>query len=206
MAVQLTKELFTRIAGTSLEYGERYWPVVQKLFPAYGLTDNKNRLAASMAQIRVESNCLKDLEEGLYYKDPLRLATIFRTAFDVNKNKLIDAADIAAATPFARNPSALSKKLYQGFHGRGLIQITWEDNYRAYGVSVGRDIVGKPDLLLQPQDAVESACWYLKSRSCFVPADIGDIDAVTRKVNPAMMHAAERRAAFYDCLGVLSKV
>jgi putative chitinase len=206
MPIQLTLPLFTQLTTAPPEFAAKYWPHVQKLFPTYGLNENRNRLAACVAQLVVESNRLQDVEEGLYYKDPLRLATIFRRSFDVNKNKLIDAADIAAATPFARNPKALSVKLYNGFHGRGLIQITWETNYVAYGTAVGRDIRGNPDLLLQPLDAVESACWFLKANKAFGLADAGDIDGVTRIVNPAMMHAAERRAAFYAGLRVLSSV
>lgn len=206
MSVLLTRDLFADLSTAPSIFVDKYWPVVQVSLPASNITDNKNRLSAFMATIRVESNNLQDVEEGLYYKDPLRLATIFRRVFDVNKNKQIDGPDIEAARPYARNPKALSKVLYNGFHGRGLIQITWEDNYRAYGNSVGVDIVNNPDLLLEPEHAVGSACWFFRTKGCFVPADRGDMDGATRIVNPAMMHAAERRTAFFQCLRILSKV
>lgn len=202
--IQITQSQFALATKAPPEFASKYWPEASVTMAETGITENRNRLAAFLATIRVESNCLQDVEEGLYYKDPLRLATIFRRVFDVNKNKIIDAADIAAATPYARNPSALSKVLYKGFHGRGLIQITWQDNYLQYGNAVGEDIVNNPDLLLQPKHAVGSACWFFSTKGCFVPADRGNIDGVTRIVNPAMMHAAERRSAFYEALRVLN--
>lgn len=199
----LTLSNFMRATKAPPEFASRYWPHAQVMLEAQGIALNRNRLAAFFATITVESNRLQDIEEGLYYKDPVRLAGIFRRVFDVNKNKQVDGPDIQAATPYVKNPKALSKALYNGFHGRGLIQITWQDNYRDYGTSVGVDVVANPDLLLTPEHAVGSACWFFRTKGCFVPADRGDMDGVTRIVNPAMMHAAERRSAFYEALRAL---
>lgn len=61
----------------------------------------------------------------------------------------------------ARNPDIW--KLQQrywgtGFFGRGLIQTTWEDNYRKLGqlLGVGELFVENPDLLLEPKWAYEA--------------------------------------------------
>lgn len=37
-----------------------------------------------------------------------------------------------------------------GFYGRGYIQLTWERNYKKIGQMIGQNLVGDPDLLLQP--------------------------------------------------------
>jgi predicted chitinase len=43
---------------------------------------------------------------------------------------------------------------YYPYYGRGYVQLTWENNYRKYGQLVKRDLVGNPDLALDPQVAL----------------------------------------------------
>lgn len=203
-ALALDSNLLAKMAGAPIEFAIRYLPFAIKYMSKFGVDTSPERASAFMATIRIESNGLRDLEEGLYYKDPLRLATIFRRAFDVNNNKIIDQADIDAATPYARNPAALSKKLYNGYHGRGLIQLTWLPNYQAFADSSGIDCVNNPDLLLEPENAMYSATWFFATRGCLEAADTGVMDNVTRKVNPAMMHRMERNAAYNEALLALA--
>jgi hypothetical protein len=42
---------------------------------------------------------------------------------------------------------------YYPYYGRGFVQLTWENNYRTYGDILGLDLVGDPDLALQPETA-----------------------------------------------------
>lgn len=44
---------------------------------------------------------------------------------------------------------------YFPFYGRGLVQITWEDNYRRFSPLVGVDLVAEPDRTLEPATAVK---------------------------------------------------
>ena len=37
---------------------------------------------------------------------------------------------------------------YYPYYGRGFVQLTWEDNYRKYGVLLGIDLVNQPDKAL----------------------------------------------------------
>lgn len=39
---------------------------------------------------------------------------------------------------------------YTGYYGRGFVQLTWEDNYTTYSNITGLDLVGNPDLVLDP--------------------------------------------------------
>ncbi|KAJ3233102.1 Chitinase 1 [Chytriomyces hyalinus] len=53
---------------------------------------------------------------------------------------------------------------YGWYHGRGYIQISWEDNYRKCGDAIGRDLVSNPDIVIQ-DDSVNWATvmWYWTS-------------------------------------------
>lgn len=48
------------------------------------------------------------------------------------------------------------------FKGRGLIQVTGRSNYHACSISLFRDdrLLETPEILLQPEFAVASACWF----------------------------------------------
>ena len=145
------------------------------------------RVAAFLATVAIESAHLAAVEEGLFYSSPDRLASIFKRAFK----------SPAEAVPFAKNPKALSAKLYEGFHGRGLIQLTWRRNYEACGKALDMDFVADPALLALPANAALSAGWFWKANGCNEAADRGDMEAVTKIVNgPAKLHLAERKAQY----------
>jgi predicted chitinase len=111
----------------------------------------------------------------------------------------------AAFLATTANPAALSQKLYGGFHGRGLIQLTWERNYKACGDALGIDFVSNPASLLEPSNAAMSAAWFWKENKCNLPADAGDMDRVTRIVNgPAKLHLKERIEWYQKGLAALT--
>ena len=47
----------------------------------------------------------------------------------------------------------LQNKKYYPYIGRGFVQLTWEENYAKAGEAVKEDLVGFPDLALQPDIA-----------------------------------------------------
>ena len=157
--------------------------------------DSLQRQAAFLATVAVESAHLSAVEEGLYYKDPARLARIYPRAF---KNA-------AAAVPYARNPQGLSELLYKGYAGKGLIQLTWRRNYERASEALGFDYVGNPALVATPKHAALTAAWFWHDTKCNDPADKGDMTEVTRRVNgPALMHLAERKAQYEIALKALA--
>ena len=149
--------------------------------------DTPLRQAAFLATLAVESQALTAVSEGLHYRDPARLARILPRKFKTT----------AEAAPYTRNPDALSALLYDGYHGRGLIQLTWLKNYVRARDALGFDYVKNPALLTQPEHAALSAAWFWDDAGCNRPADRADMREVTRRVNgPALLHLAERTAQF----------
>lgn len=41
-----------------------------------------------------------------------------------------------------------NQKRYWGWHGRGLVQLTWKDNYERFSELLGVDLVKNPELLI----------------------------------------------------------
>ncbi len=151
--------------------------------------------AALVGQCRVESENFTDLEEDLYYRDPKRVADIFTS-------RVRSAAD---AVPLLKNPRALANRVYAKrigngdeasgdgwrYRGRGLIQLTGRENYAAFELSTGLDVIANPDQLAEPVGACMSAAWFLLRA---LPAmDACNWDAVTKAVNPRMLESARRR-------------
>ena len=183
-------------AATSAPYGNAQ-TYHQPLVDAMGRFDicSLQRQAAFLATVAVESAHLSAVEEGLYYKDPDRLARIYPRAF---KNA-------AAAVPYARNPQGLSELLYKNYHGRGLLGLTWRRNYERASEALGFDYVGNPTLVATPKHAALTAAWFWHDAKCNDPADKGDMTEVTRRVNgPALMHLAERKAQYEIALKALA--
>ena len=183
-------------AATSAPYGNAQ-TYHQPLVDAMGRFDicSLQRQAAFLATVAVESAHLAKMEEGLYYRDPERLARIYPRAF---KNA-------TAAVPYARNPQGLSELLYKNYHGRGLLGLTWRRNYERASEALGFDYVGNPALVATPKHAALTAAWFWHDAKCNDPADKGDMTEVTRRVNgPALMHLAVRKAQYEIALKALA--
>lgn len=77
------------------------------------------------------------------------------------------------------------------FRGRGLIQTTGRDNYRATSMGMYGDLrlLEDPDLLMIPEEAASSAGYYWYSRRL---NGIEDVRAVTKKINAGLLHLPER--------------
>lgn len=152
------------------------------------------RVAAFLATVSVESARLTKVEEDLYYKSAERLCNIYPRAFRSPRD----------AQPYVRNPRELSLLLYSGYHGRGLIGLTWQANYKRAGEALGYDYVAEPKLVCDPMHAALTAAWFWHDANCNESADKADMNEVTRRVNgPRRMHLVERVTLFDLNLGAM---
>lgn len=175
------------------------------------------RQAGFIAQLGHESLRFTRVVESLYYRDAARLAMIFRSDYDLNKNRKIEPSELALAQQFVGRPEATANFVYanQGgngpessgdgwrYRGRGLIQITLKNNYRACGQGLGLDLLKNPDLLLDPVNAARSTAWYWYQHGCNAPADAANVVEVTRKINPALVGLDDRAMLFEKARRVL---
>lgn len=72
------------------------------------------------------------------------------------------------------------------FKGRGLIQITGRANYQQISKAFGVDFISNPELLKEPQYAVQSACWWWSNRKLNELADLNTEDRfkkITKIIN-----------------------
>jgi predicted chitinase len=69
------------------------------------------------------------------------------------------------------------------FCGRGFVQITGRTNYAHFGSEIGQDLVGNPDLALDPAVAADILALYFHERHVHVYADQQNWEMVRRRVN-----------------------
>lgn len=87
------------------------------------------------------------------------------------------------------------------FKGRGLIQLTGRDNYRAFSAAMGlgRELLSDPDQVADdPWLSVEAARWYWGKRQINAMADRDDLRSVTRAINGGMNGYADRLKLMSD--------
>jgi putative chitinase len=188
------KELFPKGREAILEaFAKQAKPV----FAEFDISDKPNRLHFFLAQIAHESGGLTGIEENLRYSAK-RMTEIWPSRFPT----------LAAAEPFANNPEARANKVYANrmgngpagsgdgwkYRGRGYIQITGRDGYRAIGTAIGIDLEAHPDRAATPEDALRVACGFWKWKKVNALCDEGDFLKVTRLVNGGTTGRADREA------------
>lgn len=163
------------------------------------------RQAAFIGQCGHESNNFRTLEENLYYSANA-LMRVWPSRFP----------DYDVAEKYANNPAKIANKVYAGrmgntedgdgwkYHGRGLIQLTGKDNYTRCGEALGIDLVNNPYLLLEPEFAAASAGWFWRKHGLNQLADLGDLVAITKRINGGIHGIDDRVARTNKALAVLA--
>lgn len=190
----MTVDQLAKATGATMANAQRFYKPLLAAMEQFQI-NTPLRKAAFLATVSVESAQLTTTEEGLYYRDAGRLARIYPRAFKTP----MDAANYVA------NPKKLGQLLYKGYWGRGLIQLTWKENYQKASDALGQDYVKNPELVAGVVHAALTAAWFWSANGCNAAADKDDMTACTRLVNgKAMMHLAERLAQYKVAKGVFA--
>jgi hypothetical protein len=91
--------------------------------------------------------------EGRGWTDRRWWAYVLATAWHETASTMQPLAEYGRGKgrPYGQ-PDATTGKTY---YGRGFVQLTWKENYAKLGALLGIDLVGNPDLALQPEPAAE---------------------------------------------------
>ena len=180
------------------------WEIpLNQTFVKYDINNSK-RQAAFIGQCAHESGNFKILQENLNYSAEGLMKT-WPSRFPTK-----DIAD-----QYARQPAKIAGKVYNGrlgntseeeaskYLGRGLIQLTGKDNYERCGSSIGVDLVGNPDLLLDPQNAALSAGWFWNKHGLNELADAQEHGIITKRINGGTLGLDDRILKTTKALSVL---
>jgi putative chitinase len=69
------------------------------------------------------------------------------------------------------------------YRGRGFIQITGKNNYKALSEALKVDYLNNPDLLLNEADSMLAALWYWSTIGANKYADNDNLDAISDLIN-----------------------
>lgn len=96
------------------------------------------------------------------------------------------------------------------YKGRGLIQLTWKNNYKKYSEFRGVDFVSNPDLIAQDmRNAIDVSCWFWRNNGAIykkynakgdinvlIDNEKNNVELVTRAVNGGTNGLADREKFF----------
>ena len=178
-------------------------PVLNTAMNRYQIVGAK-RIAAFIAQVGHESGHLTHLVENLNY------------SADALRRNWPSRFSVELASAVARKPEQIANIAYGNrmgntapgdgwkYRGRGLIQITGKNNYRACGEALGLDLIAQPDLLEKPLHACMSAAWFWATNELNTLADARKFDAITQRMNGGQTGAADRQVLYAWALKVLA--
>jgi putative chitinase len=168
------------------------------------------RLAHFLAQAGHESGGFKAVNENLNY-GAKGLLGIFKKYFPTEEK----------AKLYERKPEKIANLVYGGrmgngpetsgegfkFRGRGYIQLTGKNNYKAFDTVVPENLLESPDLVATKYPLL-SAAWFFHKNGLHKIADKGATDAVvtevTKRVNGGTIGLADRIKHFKEYHALLA--
>jgi putative chitinase len=90
------------------------------------------------------------------------------------------------------------------YRGRGAKQLTGKDNYKRCGEALSVDLLGNPDLLLEPLYAARSAGWFWRVNNLAPLADEGNIKEMTKKINGGYIGLEARQSLYNKIMSAIN--
>jgi len=167
------------------------------------------RLAHFLAQAGHESGGFKAVNENLNY-GAKGLLGIFKKYFPTPEKAALyerkpeKIANLVYGSRMGNGPEASGEGWK--FRGRGYIQLTGKDNYKAFDAVVPENLLETPDLVATKYPLL-SAAWFFHKNGLHKIADQGATDAVvtsvTKRVNGGTIGLADRIKHFKEYYNLL---
>jgi len=187
---------------------EEWYTNLGDILPEYDI-DTPKRVAAFMAQCGHESGGFTLMQENLNYS-----AKGLRGTF----GKYFPNDEVAKL--YERKPQMIANRVYANrmgngdeasgegwyFRGRGIVQITGKNNYTKCSQSLFESnvLVENPDLLLETEYAIHSACWFWSAARLNELADIGDMKTMTKRINGGYIGLEDRINHYNHAIDILN--
>jgi len=179
-----------------------------EVLPTYEI-NTPERIASFLAQCGHESAGFTVLQENLNYSAE-GLNKIFHKYFPT----------LESAQPYARKPEMIANRVYANrmgngdehsgegykFRGRGPIQLTGKDNYAACSDFLFQDdtLINDPDMLLDPEYALHSACWFWWKNDLNTFADSADLVTMTKRINGGTIGLDDRIKHYNEAMEIFA--
>jgi putative chitinase len=200
----ITADILHKVCGKSNPTIDSYVDPLNKAC-AFANINTKQRVSAFLAQVIVESGSFQSVVENLNYSAAGLLAT-WPKRFTTQ-----------TAAAYARQPEKIANHVYANrygnrdeasgdgwkFRGRGLIELTFHDNYVAFAAWKKITLDEAVAYTQTPEGATMSAAWFWDSHHLNAIADTGNIDAVSRAVNGGDNGLAQRNKYYHTAMSVL---
>lgn len=188
--MNLTGHNIAEITASAVVDVTRFAPHLRAAMMYYGITTSR-RVAGFLGQLSHESMHFRRVEELLGYSAKGLMRT-WPSRFPT----------LAATRGYVYSPEALANKVYASrmgngdeasgdgwrYRGRGLIQLTGYDNYKAAETALGMAITGDNAYRVAlPEGAAWTAAWYWHSRRCNRLADAWNLAALTKAINGGLI-------------------
>ena len=161
------------------------------------------RLCHFLAQCAHESGNFKHTSENLNYSLEA-LMRVFPKYFNIeNVESYVHQPVEIAARVYANRMGNGDEASLEGwfYRGRGYIQLTGRDNYKAFDATVNDNILINPEMVAEKY-ALESAAWFWNSRRLNDLADTGAdqnvVAEITKKINGGYKGLEDRQRRFED--------
>lgn len=198
-------------AGIKPERADQWTKAIQVACAEFGIDTSKS-IAAFIGQCAHETGGFSVLEENLNYSADT-MATVWPNRFAVQgqDGKPIKVNGKNQPNKFAlalhRKPETIANVVYSNrmgngsiesgdgwlYRGRGLKQLTGQDNYLRCGKALGIELIYSPDLLLSPSQAARSAAWFYKNNKIGEFAEKWDLQGMTKKINGGLIGFEDRK-------------
>jgi putative chitinase len=206
--MQLTQQQFAEMFPKNKD-SQGWADALNKVLPDYDINTPK-RVAAFLAQCGHESAGFTTLTENLNYS-VAGLKRVFGKYFK----------DTATANAYQRQPQKIANRVYANrmgngdeasgegwkYRGRGPIQLTGKINYTQFANDMFDDpksVLDNPDVVaLNKEIALTSAVWFWNKNELNSLADIGDIKAMTKKINGGHVGLEDRIKHYNHALNLL---